>query len=48
MTNLALLISAILARRTLCLMEVARAYPTPAGRRVARPEHDLLHRVKRL
>ena len=34
-TNLALLVSAILAKRTLCLSELARAYPTPARRRVA-------------
>lgn len=47
-TNLALLVSAILARRTLCLSALARAYPAPARRRVARPKHDLLHRVKRL
>jgi hypothetical protein len=47
-TNLALLVSAILAKRTLCLSELARAYPTPARRRVAAPKHDLLHRVKRL
>ncbi len=47
-TNLALLVSAILARRTLCLSELARAYPTPARRRVAAPKHDLLHRLKRL
>jgi hypothetical protein len=47
-TNLALLTSAILAKRTLCLSELARAYPTPAPRRVAQPKHDLLHRVKRL
>ena len=46
--NLALLTSAILARRTLCLSELARAYPVPAVRRVARPKHDLLHRLKRL
>jgi hypothetical protein len=46
-TNLALLVSAILAKRTLCLSELARAYPTPARRRVAAPEHDLLHRLKR-
>jgi hypothetical protein len=46
--NLALLISAILAKRTLCLSELARAYPTPAERRVPQPKHDLLHRVKRL
>jgi hypothetical protein len=47
-TNLALLVSAILAKRTLCLSELARAYPTPAQRRVAAPRHDLLHRLKRL
>ena len=46
--NLALLTSAILARRTLCLSELARAYPTPAERRVPRPKHGLLHRLKRL
>ena len=46
--NLALLTSAILARRTLCLSELARAYPVPAVRRVAGPKHDLLHRLKRL
>jgi hypothetical protein len=46
--NLALLVSALLARRTLCLSELARAYPTPAARRVAAPKHDLLHRLKRL
>jgi hypothetical protein len=47
-TNLALLISAILAKRTLCLSALARAYPCPAERRVARPKHTLLHQVKRL
>jgi hypothetical protein len=46
--NLALLVGAILAKRTLCLSELARAYPTPAVRRVAAPKHDLLHRLKRL
>ena len=46
--NLALLVSAILAKRTLCLSELARAYPTPAVRRVPAPKHDLLHRLKRL
>ena len=46
--TLALLTSAILARRTLCLSELARAYPPPAERRVPRPKHDLLHRLKRL
>jgi hypothetical protein len=47
-TNLALLVSAILKKRTLCLSELARAYPTPEKRRVAAPKHDLLHRLKRL
>ena len=47
-TNLALLVSAILKKRTLCLSELARAYPTPKERRVASPRHDLLHRIKRL
>src|SRR5919202_2889559 len=47
-TNLALLVSALLAQRTLCLTELARVYPTPAPRRVAQPKHDLLHRLKRL
>ena len=46
--NLALLVSALLAKRTLCLSELARAYPTPAARRVPAPKHDLLHRLKRL
>jgi hypothetical protein len=47
-TNLALLTSAILKKRTLCLSELARAYPTPDERRVTTPKHDLLHRLKRL
>jgi hypothetical protein len=47
-TNLALLVSAILKKRTLRLSELARAYPTPKERRVASPKHDLLHRIKRL
>jgi hypothetical protein len=47
-TNLALLVSAILKKRTLCLSELARAYPTPEERRVRAPKHDLLHRLKRL
>lgn len=46
-TNLALLVSAILKKRTLCLSELARAYPTPKERRVACPKHELLHRLKR-
>lgn len=49
-TNLALLVSALLAKRTVCLSELARAYPRPAPeqRRVRCPKHDLLHRLKRL
>ncbi len=47
-TNLALLVSALLARRTLCLSDLARAYPRPLFRRVPAPKHDLLHRLKRL
>jgi hypothetical protein len=49
-TNLALLVSALLAKRTLCLSELARSYPRPAPheRRVLCPKHDLLHRLKRL
>ena len=47
-TNLSLLVSAVLKKRTLCLSELARAYPTPSQRRVAAPKHCLLHRLKRL
>ncbi len=47
-TNLALLVSAILKTRTLCLSELARAYPIPKERRIAAPKHCLLHRLKRL
>ena len=47
-TNLALLVSAILKKRTLCLSELARAYPVPTKRRVVAPKHCLLHRLKRL
>lgn len=49
-TNLALLVSALLSKRTACLSELARAYPrcAPEQRRVPAPKHDLLHRVKRL
>ena len=46
--NLALLVSALLGQRTRCLPALARAYPTPSARRVAQPQHELLHRVKRL
>jgi hypothetical protein len=42
-TNIALLVSAILNERTLCLSELARAYPTPEKRRVSAPKHGLLH-----
>lgn len=47
-TNLALLVSAVLKKRTLCLTELARSYPTPKKRRVHSPKHNLLHRLKRL
>jgi hypothetical protein len=47
-TNLALLVSAILKKQTLCLSELARAYPVPDERRVRAPKHCLLHRLKRL
>jgi Transposase DDE domain len=47
-TNLALLVSAILKKQTLCLSELARSYPTPERRQIAAPKHDLLHRLKRL
>jgi hypothetical protein len=40
-TNFALLVSAILKKRTLCLSELARAYPTPKGRRVASPKSTI-------
>lgn len=46
--NLALLVSALLLRQTLCLSELARAYPSPAQRRAPQPKHDLLYRLKRL
>ena len=39
--------SAILKKQTLCLSELARAYPVPAQRRVESPKHCLLHRLKR-
>ena len=46
--NLALLVSALLKKQTLCLSELARAYPVPTKRRVQSPKHCLLHRLKRL
>lgn len=48
LTNLALLVSARLSKRTCCLSALARAFPTPTQRRVVAPKHDLLHRLKRL
>lgn len=42
-TNLALLVSTLLAKRTCCLSALARAYPAPATRRCPAPKHDLLH-----
>ncbi len=46
--NLALLVRAILIKRTLCQTDLARTFPRPSERRVPDPKHDLLHRVKRL
>ena len=46
--HLALLVSAILKKRTLCLSKLARAYPTSEQRRARARKHDLLHRLKRL
>ncbi len=47
-TNLALLIRAILIKQTLCLSDLARAYPRATHRRVPAPKHAVLHRLKRL
>lgn len=47
-SGLALLAQAIFRRHSLMLTELARAYPIPPERKVARPKHGLLHRVKRL
>src|SRR5512143_2317371 len=46
--NLALLVRAILIKRSLCQTELARTYPRPFVRQVDNPKHDLLHRLKRL
>lgn len=46
--NLALLIRAILIKRTLCPTDLARTYPRPIERQVPNPKHELLHRLKRL
>ncbi len=48
MSGLALLVQAIFRRHSLVLTELARAYPIPQERKVARPKHGLLHRVKRV
>lgn len=47
-SGLALLAQAIYRRHSLVLTELARAYPVPEERKVARPKHGLLHRVKRV
>lgn len=46
--NLALLVRAILLKRSLGLTDLARTFPRPAERQVPHPKHDVLHRVKRL
>ena len=46
--NLALLVGALLERRSCILTELARSFPRPYRRRVKTPKHDLLYRVKRL
>jgi hypothetical protein len=46
--NLALLVRAILIKRTLCQTDLARTFSRPRERRAPDPKHDLLHRVKRL
>src|SRR4051794_5082167 len=46
--NLALLVSALLCKRSCNLSELARAYPPPLERRVAQPKHDLHYRLRRL
>jgi hypothetical protein len=48
LVNLALLVSALLCKRTCNLTERARAYPTPPTRRTAQPKHDLHYRLRRL
>ena len=47
-TNLALLVSAVLKKQTLCLSDLDRAYPTLVRRHVVFPKHCLLHRLERL
>ncbi|MCL4534980.1 MAG: hypothetical protein M1370_07480, partial [Bacteroidetes bacterium] len=48
LTNLTLLSQALFRHRSLCLAELARAYPTPDKHRVSRPKHILYHQLKRL
>lgn len=46
--NLALLVGAILSKRTLRLTPLATEFPIPVVRRKDNPKHELLHRLKRL
>ena len=46
--NLAMLVRAILIKRTLCQTELARTYLRSLEQRVPNPKHVLLHRVKRI
>lgn len=46
--NLALVIGELLAKRSLCLIALATAFPIPVVRAVPAPRHELLHRPKRL
>ncbi len=48
LTNLTLLSHALFRKRSLCVAELARAYPTPAKPRLRHPKHVLLYQVKRL
>ena len=48
LVNLALLCQALFERHSLVLTDLARAYPVPKRRKIAKPKHGLLHRVKRL
>jgi hypothetical protein len=48
LTNLTLLSYALFRKRSLCVAELARAYPTPTKPRLRRPKHILLYQVKRL
>lgn len=48
LVNLALLVSAVLVKRSCSLSELARAYPTPPTRRAPAPKHDLHYRLRRL